>query len=62
MAQHTTVEDQVIDVLHHTRAYDFEAITRHCTNLAGNHVVLAVDCVTRTGAARPSNDGIGLGR
>ena len=61
MAQHTTVEDQVINVLHHARRCDLEAIIRRCTNLALNHVVLAVDCVTRTGTARPSNDGIGLG-
>ena len=33
MTQHTTVEDQVIDMLHRAHACDFEDITRRCTNL-----------------------------
>jgi hypothetical protein len=58
MTQHTTVEDQVIDVLHHTRTYDLEAIMRQCTNLTWSHVFLAVNRVSRRGW----KDGVGLGR
>jgi hypothetical protein len=43
MTQHTSVEDQVIDIVHRTRACDLEAITRYCPNLTWNQVFLAVD-------------------
>jgi hypothetical protein len=49
MAQHTTVEDQVIDVMLHTRMSDLEEVTRQCTNLTWNQVFLAVDRLSRSG-------------
>jgi hypothetical protein len=49
MAQHTTVEDQVIDMLHRARACDLEEVTRQCTNLTWNQVFLAVDRLSRSG-------------
>ena len=42
MALHTTVEDQVIGVLHRTHTCDLEEVTRQCTNLTWNQVFLAV--------------------
>ena len=52
MAQHTTVEDQVIDLVHRARACDLEEITRLCTNLTWNQVFLAVDGLSRSGELR----------
>jgi hypothetical protein len=49
MAQRTTVEDQVIDILHRAPACDLEEVTRHCTNLTWNQVFLAVDRLSRSG-------------
>jgi hypothetical protein len=49
MALHTTVEDQVIDIVHRAHACDFEEVTRQCTNLTWNQVFLAVDCLSRKG-------------
>jgi hypothetical protein len=49
MAQHTTVEDQVIDMLHRAPACDLEEITRQCNNLTWNQVFLAVDRLSRRG-------------
>jgi hypothetical protein len=49
MAQHTTVEAQVIDMLHRAPACDLEEITRQCTNLTWNQVFLAVDRLSRSG-------------
>jgi len=49
MAQHTTVEDQVIDMLHRAYACDLEEVTRTCTNLTWNQVFLAVDRLSRSG-------------
>lgn len=49
MAQHTTVEDQVIGVLHRTPACDLEEVTRQCANLTWNQVFLAVDHLSRSG-------------
>jgi hypothetical protein len=49
MAQHTTVEDQVIDVILHTRMCDLEEVTHQCTNLTWNQVFLAVDRLSRSG-------------
>jgi hypothetical protein len=49
MALHTTVEDQVIDVLHRTQMCDLEEVTRQCTNLTWNQVFLAVDHLSRSG-------------
>jgi hypothetical protein len=43
MAEHTTVEAQVIDLVQQARACDLEEITRLCTNLTWNQVFLAVD-------------------
>ncbi len=49
MALHTTVEDQVIDVLHRTQMCDLEEVTRQCINLTWNQVFLAVDRLSRSG-------------
>ena len=49
MAQHTTVEDQVIDIMHRAHACDFEEVTRQCPNLTWNQVFLAVDHLSRNG-------------
>lgn len=49
MAQHTTVEDQVIDMLHRAQACDLEKVTRQCTDLTWNQVFLAVDRLSRSG-------------
>ena len=49
MALHTTVEDQVIGVLHRTHTCDLEEVTRQCTNLTWNQVFLAVDRLSRSG-------------
>jgi len=49
MALHTTVENQVIGVLHRTHTCDLEEVTRQCTNLTWNQVFLAVDRLSRSG-------------
>jgi hypothetical protein len=49
MAQHTTVEDQVIDIVHRAHACDLEEVMRQCTNLRWNQVFLAVDRLSRSG-------------
>ena len=49
MAQHTTVEDQVIAILHRADACDLEEVARTCTNLTWNQVFLAVDRLSRSG-------------
>ena len=49
MAPHTTVEDQVIDLLHESHSCDLEEITRRCANLTWNQVFLAVDRLSRSG-------------
>lgn len=49
MAQQTTVEAQVIDVMRHTRMCDLEEVTRQCTDLTWNQVFLAVDRLSRSG-------------
>lgn len=49
LAQHTTVEDQVIDMLHRAHPCDFEEVTRQCANLTWNQVFLAVDRLSRSG-------------
>ena len=49
MAQHTTVEDQVLDLVHRARACDLEDITRCCPNLTWNQVFLAIDGLSRRG-------------
>ena len=49
MAQHTTVEDQVIDIMLQRRTCDLEEVTRQCTNLTWNQVFLAVDRLSRNG-------------
>ena len=60
MTQHTSVEDQVIDIVHRTRACDLEAITRYCPNLTWNQVFLAVDGLSRSGELRLVPKGRGL--
>ena len=52
MTQHTTVEDQVIDILLHTRTCDFEEVMRQCSDLTWNQVFLAVDRMSRSGEIR----------
>ena len=49
MAQQTTAEDQVIDIVHRADACDLEEVTRQCTNLTWNQVFLAVDRLSRSG-------------
>ncbi len=49
MAQSTTVEVQVIDIVRGADACDLEEITRRCTNLTWNQVFLAVDRLSRSG-------------
>jgi len=49
MAQHTPVEDQVIDLLHRAHTCDLEEVTRTCTKLTWNQVFLAVDRLSRSG-------------
>ena len=49
MAQHPTVEDQVIDMLHRVHACDLEEVTHQCTNLTWNQVFLAIDRLSRSG-------------
>ena len=49
MAQHTIVEDQVIDVLRSAKSCDLEEVTRQCANLTWNQVFLAVDRLSRSG-------------
>jgi hypothetical protein len=60
MEQHTAVEDQVIDVMRHTRICDLEAITRQCPDLTWNQVFLAVDRLSRRGEIRLVPRGLGL--
>lgn len=52
MTQHTTVENQVIDILHKAYACDLEDVTRQCPNLTWNQVFLAVDRLSRSGEIR----------
>jgi len=49
MAQEITAEDQVIDIMLHTRTCDLEDVTRQCPNLTWNQVFLAVDRLSRSG-------------
>ena len=49
MAQHMTVEDQVIDIVHKTHACDLEEVAHQCTNLTWNQVFLAIDRLSRSG-------------
>lgn len=60
MTDHTTVEDQVIDLVHRAQACDLEAITRYCPNLTWNQVFLAVDGLSRSGELRLVLRGRGL--
>jgi hypothetical protein len=49
MAQSTTVEVQVSDIVRRAGACDLEEITRQCANLTWNQVFLAVDRLSRSG-------------
>ena len=49
MAQHTAVEDQVIDIVHRAQDCKLEDVMRQCPNLTWNQVFLAVDHLSRTG-------------
>ena len=49
MAQEITADDQVIDIMLHTRTCDFEEVTRQCPDLTWNQVFLAVDRLSRSG-------------
>ena len=59
MAQQTTVENQVIDVMHLRHMCDFEEVTRECVNLTWNQVFLAVNRLSRRGGIKlvPSGRG-----
>ena len=60
MALHTTVEDQVIDVLHRSGTCDLEEVRRQCANLTWNQVFLAVDRLSRSGEIMPVPMGRGM--
>jgi hypothetical protein len=60
MAQHTTVETQVIDIMLHTRTCDLEEVMRQCTGLSWNQVFLAVDRLSRSGEIMLMPRGRGL--
>ena len=60
MAQHTTVEAQVIDMLHRAHACDREEITSQCNNLTWNQVFLAVDRLSRRGEIKLMPRGRGI--
>jgi hypothetical protein len=60
MAQHTAVEDQVIDIVHRDQACDLEDVTRQCSNLTWNQVFLAVDRLSRSGEIRLVPRGRGM--
>jgi hypothetical protein len=60
MAEHTTVEDQVIDLVQQARACDLDEITRYCPTLTWNQVFLAVDGLSRSGELRLVSQGRGL--
>jgi hypothetical protein len=60
MAQEITVEDQVIDIMHHTRTCDLEEVMRQCSDLTWNQVFLAVDSLSRRGEIRLVPSGRGL--
>jgi hypothetical protein len=60
MAQEITVEDQVIDIMHHTLTCDLEEVTRQCPNRTWNQVFLAVDSLSRGGEIRLVPRGRGL--
>lgn len=49
MGHHTTVENQVIDILQRAGACDLEEVTRHCPTLTWNQVFLAVDRLSQCG-------------
>ena len=49
MAQHTTLDNQVIDVLQRAHACDLEDVTRQCTGFTWNQVFLAIDRLSRSG-------------
>lgn len=59
MAQQTTVEDQVIDIVRRASACDLEEITRQCPNLTWNQVFLAVDRLSRSGKVKLTPSGRG---
>ena len=52
MTHHTTVEDQVIDIVRRTHGCELEDLARRCPNLTWNQVFLAVDHLSRTGKVR----------
>lgn len=60
MAEHRTVEEQVIDFLQRAQACDLEALTRDCPDLTWNQVFLAVDGLSRRGELRLVSRGRGL--
>ena len=49
MAPHTTVEYQVIDLLHRSYSCDLDEITHMCANLTWNQLFLAADRLSRSG-------------
>jgi hypothetical protein len=52
MTHHTTVEDQVIDIVRRTHGCELEDLARRCPNFTWNQVFLAVDHLSRTGEVR----------
>ena len=59
MAQSTTVEVQVIDIVRRNRACDLEEVMRQCINLTWNQVFLAVDRLSRNGKIKLTPSGRG---
>jgi hypothetical protein len=59
MTLEMTTEDQVIDVLHRTRACDLEELTKQCANLTWNQLFLAIDRLSRRGEIRLVSRGRG---
>ena len=60
MPQHTTVDDQVIDLVHRAGSCDLEEIMLHCPNLTWNQVFLAIDGLSRSGELMLVSRGRGL--
>jgi hypothetical protein len=60
MAQQTSAEDQVIDIVFRSRACDLDEVTRQCTNLTWNQVFLAVDHLSRSGEVKLVPKGRGM--
>ncbi len=59
MAQHTAVEDQVIEALQKVQTCALEDVARQCANLTWNQVFLAIDRLSRSGEILLTPSGLG---